>query len=1151
VLITLEPQKEFTSNGTPILDFQLEKLSSDVEEQTQLQLHITTSLEWHIINNSYPPDIRTAKDPRGYRNFMFTDQLNGFCVSHEDKLSSAFRGTGQQRSHAIVDFHAIAASENYFYVFKRDGSLQKISVSEDESTVEKTPATSRLSSMIARTLSANRVFSVSPDDRLFCVSLKNKHLYLGHLNDFYNSSFTPDMAKECLLTMPDGAEAISCAYSSDNSLLSVCTKNKTYIIAVEDKVVLASFEIGDTPPTCCRFLLNDVCFVIGFANGEVKNYSTVIFYALFAKYLCKDDNARPVAADIKQILDNIYAKFYAAKKDDFFNVGYDKVTTLALLKLFEKHNIFSRVINDFFTFPISLQPTKMSNLLLGISASLQRNINTAQTLADLPASQDMYSNPLNGSLTPQHTPSYSALTPSAMQVSEESFDDTLYSDIANRAMKMFQEALLAHACNKLAAEQIEWLRQQNCSMRTPLVAFIYNVRQTKSRPITFLIDQLEKEAIEGGTLATLFVTIEHYLQAEMNAKGRSLYKYVLGLIAYHRQDYVNAKKYLSEPETKPHGQYLLGKAYYEGHIKDGNYLINAMDHLFKAKPKNKLAEKFLTKNRLILVRQLTTYLIYRAQRHDFTTDAINQKLKIYILDLNPNTHDWNINKFRDFIQKVETTHRNYYGTELSDDSDDDEEQNYQKLKLAVKEPTVKFYEEFLAKADFKKLLAELGKINDEDIHRLPQRTKSLTNIFRPAGRIPEPFQLEPREKKRNSTGESKGKTVHRELNRLNNKSPEERKALIAGLSNKYVIAQYRSINYTTKYWNAEQRRKHRKLDEINKPIFAPVVYEHAGLDFNAELEINLPRLNAACDHIRHLLAPLRTSGKYKGARKEYDCKADFLHEQYTMYYDKFHEACSAVCPGLSRYQHKNPFLSTSDTPLHALRYAYGRKPFKNHKEERLAPRWNQELQAERPYSGKLYLSLHPLEDYAGPHSAVHLQSLHTAARIELLKEILPERETTFIGKIEPNRIKYTHVAKYPSFKESYKDIYLYKYGLKVEAYNELKRLFQTYPPHSEQRSYLKQLLGEYLCAFYEVRLFNKAEELAREMGAILIYQDENGFTLQPPDNAASGDQPHIQATKDYRAANKRLRLQSTAGSPQPGADTSHDHMEYDEGEDDE
>ena len=59
---------------------------------------------------------------------------------------------------------------------------------------------------------------------------------------------------------------------------------------------------------------------------------------------------------------------------------------------------------------------------------------------------------------------------------------------------------------------------------------------------------------------------------------------------------------------------------------------------------------------------------------------------------------------------------------------------------------------------------------------------------------------------------------------------------------------------------------------------------------------------------------------------------------------------------------RNPFISTSDTPDHALRYAYGSKYYDSFKDLRLRPRWQSNGKAERPYSGKVYLSLHdPLE----------------------------------------------------------------------------------------------------------------------------------------------------------------------------------------------
>ena len=193
-----------------------------------------------------------------------------------------------------------------------------------------------------------------------------------------------------------------------------------------------------------------------------------------------------------------------------------------------------------------------------------------------------------------------------------------------------------------------------------------------------------------------------------------------------------------------------------------------------------------------------------------------------------------------------------------------------------------------------------------------------------------------------------------------------------------------------------------------------------------------------------------------------------------------------------------PLLSTADVPYHALKYAYGTKFYKGHQHERLRPRWRKDGRAERPYSGKVYVSLHPLDDYT-EYNPSHITSWFRQGLAKLSNLISSERETSFLGFMRKKRIVIQHKAKYPSFKGAYKERYEVKYGIDKSMYEKLQKGFNDFPPHSDERKSLTLLLGEYLCAYHEVRLIDEAREEAEKNGKILIYRDEDGkFSLKHP-----------------------------------------------------
>jgi len=321
------------------------------------------------------------------------------------------------------------------------------------------------------------------------------------------------------------------------------------------------------------------------------------------------------------------------------------------------------------------------------------------------------------------------------------------------------------------------------------------------------------------------------------------------------------------------------------------------------------------------------------------------------------------------------------------------------------------------------------------------------------------------------------------------------------------VAQYRGIHYVTSRWDAAARRQHRNLDEVGKPQYTSAVFNAEGIvDYHDMLdktqtqpEVN-QKLAQAALVIENLLIKMQQSDPCSFEGYAYENLFLLLQKQYSANYDGFPgwldkelKKKNSILRGFL-HTSERPLLSTSDVPNHALKYAFGVKLYKNHKEERLRPRWRCNLKAERPYSGKVYLSLHPLTDYE-EHKPSHLTSLFKQGRVNLSNFIVAERETSFMGYMPAERVVYHFKAKYPSFQGEYKHktIFHHKYGIDESMYQALQQAFEEYAPHSIERKNVIKSLGDYLCAYNEVRLVAKAERLARTNNQVLIYRDENGF----------------------------------------------------------
>lgn len=447
--------------------------------------------------------------------------------------------------------------------------------------------------------------------------------------------------------------------------------------------------------------------------------------------------------------------------------------------------------------------------------------------------------------------------------------------------------------------------------------------------------------------------------------------------------------------------------------------------------------------------------------------------------------------FKEKLKAAETEFHTFFGECPSDDSDSDEEEFRNLTKVAQKKKLTaaqKIKQNILPKVEtFQK------HMKAADDSPKPEREK------RPLIHHPEEFDRE--------QAEADLETINEQLilgEPLTSK-------FLSDLTTKFFVAEYRGIHYVTSAWDADARRSHRDLNEVGSPQFSSSVFVAAGInnyrEYLEKLKSDpqfLDEITKTANEVQKKLLAMQHTSAVSYDNYTYISAFHLLQYWYTSDYDgyekKVKKRIDAKSPLFYTFllNAKRPFLSTADLPLHALLYAYGLKLYEGHKDERLRPKWHKDGKAERPYSGKVYVSVHPLTDFTKLNPS-HITSWFRHGFIPIDNLVAAERETSFLGYMHKDRVVLQHKAKYPSFKGDYKSIYAYKYGIDKPMYEVLQEGFKKHPPHSTENRALKKILGDYLCAYQEVRLIEEARKAAESQGKVLIYRDKDGlFSLDHP-----------------------------------------------------
>lgn len=494
-----------------------------------------------------------------------------------------------------------------------------------------------------------------------------------------------------------------------------------------------------------------------------------------------------------------------------------------------------------------------------------------------------------------------------------------------------------------------------------------------------------------------------------------------------------------------------------------------------------------------------------------------------------------------YLADQEKNRKTFFGSDISDDSDSDEENEYRQKNRQERElhqNAAKRYRDYaqMLRIRYKKKSGNF-KYDDLKINTEPS----------------EIFDL--KERRQIHFGEDViGDKVDADLGALNaliadgmplnvalerlRRSGEERKEKFTN----FYVAQYRGITYTTTKWDSVNRRAHRAdRNEINAPQYCASVYESVGLSLYSNYTETKRRereekeaLREQADVLREILLVTREAKPCEYKSYTYRAFAYVLQNVYTEDYHGFKQFIQSDERLKSLFMNDAiPFVSMADNPYHAAKYAYGLKAYRGHEDEILSPNWRSDGRAERPYSGVVYVSLHPIDDYNvdGP---LHLITLNRNAEIKLKAEMvtIAEHETCFPSYLPEDRVIHKHIAKYPSFKRVMKGIVCQKYGLDKDDYEKFRKGLLENQPHTDKYNKFKTLLGEALCSYQEVRLIDIARMEAERRGGVLIYRGVAGqFSREMPyDSVGQRDNAVDQADRQRVKAKKARRKQMAKGA---------------------
>ena len=571
---------------------------------------------------------------------------------------------------------------------------------------------------------------------------------------------------------------------------------------------------------------------------------------------------------------------------------------------------------------------------------------------------------------------------------------------------------------------------------------------------------------------------------------------------------------------------------------------------------------------------MTAYITrYKRKRQEGDDkDLAERQKKLRFLDLTNKPNDEQLTE-KDFSRKIhailyeeEKEQKDFFADDVSDNSDSDDEDRFNRQSFVHKRSLQKFVdnlfnithlrEEMLKKV--KKGSSEYTIFKCDDYKNPIEQIKKVSREIRQT--VIKKFEAEYLLKFSIDLAR-----VIDDLNRHSDNS-EHLKELLnlfktpsnqGQAAHQFFIAQYRGNHYRINSWDHKSRQQDRQFNPYRAPLYSKAIYDYS--TYNKDNPQKFAELNEQGKELQRRLSALREMGPIYYEGYLYENPLLGLQTDYTADYKGFFKNLSSrptritetkQLPTLGIPTKENILISTSDHPFHAYQYSFGTNKHyhdgnvssdsktADFEQPTLRPRWKKNLCAEHPYVGTVDLILVNLLDMVEcePNHIVSLEWLAKTGITNRSKSvnILPERETAYLGYIPANPTTKTgvyrrHVVKFPNF-DQYRSIYLHKYGLDEELFNEFKNHLST--PHTPQREYIEQLLMEYLSLFHTMCLLEESyrlmEDFSKELKTkcILLYRNEQGkFSLYPPEISSSHKEGSKEAKEFENGLSQKKRSQ--------------------------
>lgn len=426
------------------------------------------------------------------------------------------------------------------------------------------------------------------------------------------------------------------------------------------------------------------------------------------------------------------------------------------------------------------------------------------------------------------------------------------------------------------------------------------------------------------------------------------------------------------------------------------------------------------------------------------------------------------------------------------------------------------------------------------------------------------------------------------------KSAEDIEAILSDKAYaRFVVPQFRGIAYMTNRFGKDKRREHRRGSQLRKPVFADAVRpeDMSREDFYTTKHGRSGPVWENTRALKRWLIEKRkpdpfvdSSRKVLGRSRIFPTPFHLLQSDYSQNYTKSsatiaeyyareqrgskdgepekvmeEEVAAPVSTGRRRAKRprksnsgpksavnpardrayaglpfrSHPFVSTADSPRHAVRYALGNKPIAAEKAFRLRPRWRSGGKPQHPYSGKVYVSLHPLRDYLAPDAPSHVWSGRKLGALSIDNDTSKEGESSFLGAIKRNRVALEQVIRWPSLTAEKDDDA--SFGLSKDERQAYRRILEKHKPHSKPQQDLKsKTLGPKVEAYFTRRIEALTKAEAERQKKKLIYRGLDGnFQPTPPSYVTPTKTSSAKWKEPVRDATKEEVFKRIADGEQP------------------